>query len=372
MVLKKFEVYLLRVMKNQERGFIPSLLKAFLTPLSWIFQAFAFFRNSAFDKGWFRRYHPPVPLVISIGNIVAGGTGKTPVTLMLAKEFYGKLPIAILSRGYRSKAEKLPQPTWLSKGEGPIRPASFCGDEPFLLAQYLPKALVIVGKNRLQASIMAAKEGAKLIFLEDGMQHRKIARDLEIVVMDARDLFGQNRFLPRGFLRDSANSLKRAHLIILNNTDSLECYHEKKELITKYSSALVVGAKMQVSGIFDFKGSHIDSLKGKKIGLFCGIARPEYFENTLLEEGAVITAKHIIPDHCEFEQQTLDKFSINCQKLGADLLVCTEKDRVRFSTLPALSLPAAWLQMQLTVIYGAEEWSHFIEKTKREAAIICQ
>lgn len=366
MTFNTTEMYLLSVIKNQRRGFLPAMLKILLTPLSWCFRFFVACRNWAFDKGWFRRYHPPVPLVISIGNIVAGGTGKTPVTLMLAKEFYGKLPLAILSRGYRSKAEKLSTPTWLCKGDGPIRPASFCGDEPFLLAQYLPKSFIIVGKNRLQASVMAAKEGVELIFLEDGMQNRRIARDIDIVVMDGRDLFGQNHFLPRGFLREGRKSLARAHLIIINNIDSEEEYIEKKEQIAQHTSALIVATKMQVSSILDFKGSKIDSLADKKVGLFCGIARPEYFESTVKSQGAAIVSKHTIPDHCEFDPQALDKFSLNCQKSGAELLLCTEKDRVRFGAPLNLSLPVAWLQMELAIVGGAEEWSHFIDKTKKD------
>jgi tetraacyldisaccharide 4'-kinase len=365
MTFNAVEMYLLAVIKNQRQGIVPTLLRAGLTPLSWLFRSFVACRNWAFDCGWLRRYHPPA-LVISIGNIVAGGTGKTPVTLMLAKEFYGKLPLAILSRGYRSKAEKLVTPTWLSRGEGPMRSASFCGDEPFLLAQNLPKAFVIVGKNRLQASIMAAKEGAKLIFLEDGMQHRRIARDLEIVVMDSRDLYGQNHYLPRGLLREGRHALGRAHLIILNNLDPTIDFATKKAEVAPYSSALVIGTRMQVSGIYDFKGNKLDGVKGKKIALFCGISRPEYFEKTITDEGATVVATYVIPDHKSFDQQALDKFSLTCQKLGAELLLCTEKDRVRFAAPPTLSLPTAWMQMQLAIVEGVNEWNHFIEKAKKD------
>ena len=97
-MLRHFEIYFLDIIKGQRKGFVPLLIKAILLPLSWIYQFIVTLRNWAFDHGWLRRYTPPVPIVISIGNIVAGGTGKTPVTSLLAKEFYPSIPLAILSK----------------------------------------------------------------------------------------------------------------------------------------------------------------------------------------------------------------------------------------------------------------------------------
>ena len=153
MIATRLELYFKDIVCGRKRGLLPFLIKALLLPISWIYGWVVQCRNRLYEKGWMRRYVPPVPLVISVGNIVAGGTGKTPVTLMLAGALYEKFTIAILSRGYRSKAEKLDLPVLLCEGEGPTYPASYCGDEPYLYAQRLPKAIVIVGGNRKKSFI---------------------------------------------------------------------------------------------------------------------------------------------------------------------------------------------------------------------------
>src|SRR5262245_30025473 len=131
MFTKQVESYFIQVIRGNRPGFLAAMLRFLLLLVSFIFQFLAMCRNWAFDHGWLRRYCPPVPLVVSVGNIVMGGTGKTPVTLLLAKEFYGSFPVAILSRGYRSAAENIPQPICLCNSNGPLYPASFCGDEPY-------------------------------------------------------------------------------------------------------------------------------------------------------------------------------------------------------------------------------------------------
>lgn len=366
MKLKNTESYFIEVIKRKRPGITAKILRGLLLLFSWFFQWYTICRNWCFDHGWFRRHCPPVPLVISIGNIVAGGTGKTPVTLLLAKEFHGTFPLAILSRGYRSKAEKQKVPTFLCSSKGPLYPASYCGDEPFLLAQNLPEALVYVGKNRHKTSFMAAKAGVKLIILDDGMQHRRLYRDLDVVVMDARDLFGQGYFLPRGFLRESAQSLSRANLIMLNHIETAEQFIAAKAQIACYSKAPVVGARLHVSNIFDFKGEKIESLVNKKVGIFCGIANPDYFEKSVENQGAQIIGKCIVSDHCAFDTSNLEKFAKHCKGLGAELLLCTEKDRVKFGDTLNLTLPTAWLKVELSIVEGAEVWQSFINQAKSD------
>ncbi|MBA3603951.1 MAG: tetraacyldisaccharide 4'-kinase [Parachlamydiaceae bacterium] len=363
---KKTENYFFEIVKGQRKGFVAAIFRFMLLIFSWIFQCFAWCRNWVFDHGWLRRYCPPVPLVISIGNIVVGGTGKTPMTLLLAKEFYGSFQLAILTRGYRSKAEKLSQPTCLCLNKGPLYPASYCGDEPFLLAQNLPDALIYVGRNRHKSSIMAVKAGAKMILLDDGMQHRRLSRDLDVVVMDVHDPYGLGYFLPRGFLREGAESLSRAHMIVLNHVESTEQFEAAKALVRKHSVAPVVGARANVTKIFDFKGEKIESLVNKKVGIFCGIAHPEYFKKTVEGQGAIVLAQHNVSDHCDFDLIELEKFSKHCLELEVDLLLCTEKDRVRFTDGLTLTLPVAWLQIELSIVENLETWKAFIIKAKSD------
>ena len=365
-MLKRLEHYIQDVARGRKKGLCAGLLRGFLRVLSWLFRCLVSCRNWAFDHGWFRRYYPPVPVVISVGNIVAGGTGKTPVTLMIAKEFCGKYPLAILSRGYRSPAEKLLEPLLLSKGEGPLHQAHYCGDEPYLLAKNLPDAFVYVGKDRHKASNMAAKAGAELILLDDGMQHRRLARDFEVVVMDARDPVGQGYFLPRGLLREGLSSLSRADLIICNNVHDLGDYTELKKNIMKYTSAPVVAVRPEAEHIWDMKGSQFNNMKGLKVGIFCGIAQPEHFQLMVKKLGAQVVACHFVGDHMRLEPDELERFAKTGFERGAQALVCTEKDKVKLEGGLDLPLPVLWIQMRLKMIEGDASWKAFINKAKEK------
>lgn len=363
---RHFEGYFLDVITCRERGFLAACLRILLRLFSWPFQLYVNARNWAFDNGWLRRYYPPVPAVISIGNIVLGGTGKTPVTLMLAQAFNDEFTLAVLSRGYRSQAEKLPIPVMLSKGQGPLQPASFCGDEPYLLSQNLPKALVFVGKDRHKAADMAAKAGAQIILLDDGMQHRCLARDYEIAVMDMKDPFGQGFYFPRGLLREGKQSLKRASMIILNHVPSSEVFQSMKRQLSNYSKAHIVGTRMEVMDVMDFEGKPLPPLTGMKVGVFCGIAHPDYFEQTVIQQGAEIIDSAFAADHMSLKPAVLAKFASKCKDKGAKLLVCTEKDRVKIPHPENLCLPIAWLKMRLNVVEGELEWKLFIEQVKAD------
>lgn len=365
-MFRKIELYLQELIKGRHNGPLALMIKAVLCMLSWPYQVIVFARNWAFDNGWKRRYTPPVPVVISIGNIVAGGTGKTPVTLALAQQFADKYSIAILSRGYRSKAENLAEPIVLSRGEGPIHPPAFCGDEPFLLSENIPQAVVIVGKDRHKASDMAAQAGAQLILLDDGMQHRHLDRDYEIVVMDGHDPFGKGHFLPRGFLREGLSSLSRADLIVLNHVRDSDHYHTVVKQIACHAKAKVVGTKIQVAGIWNLLGKRVGSLSGMKVAVFCGIAHPEYFQETVKGLGGEIVCQYIVPDHREFPLEDFREFADEALDAGVEWLLCTEKDKVRLDKSLMGDYPIAWIQMSLLVVEGHEAWNTFLDKAKSD------
>lgn len=367
-MFKKIESYLKEIICGRKRGLIPFFIKLLLLPLSWLYQLGVLWRNWVYDHGCMRRYVPPVPLVMSIGNIVAGGTGKTPVTLLFAKTFYERFSLAVLSRGYRSQVEKLDHPVILCEGNGPLYPASYCGDEPYIFAQHLPKAHVIVGGDRQKASYLAAKAGVQIILLDDGMQHRRLVRDLEVVVIDVYDPFGQGYFLPRGFLREDMRSLARAHLIILNHIENAGHFQTVRNQMMGYTSAPMVGTNWKIAQIKDLKGQELGSLRDKKIGMFCGIAHPEYFRQTLRQEGAHIVEEYWLPDHGEVEEKELKRFAQACVQGEAQWLICTEKDKVKLKDNLSLALPIAWLQMELEVVEGHEEWWAFLRKAEAKLA----
>lgn len=360
------EHYLAEIIKGKRRGPLANLVKFLLCILSWFYRFAVTVRNWAFDRGVFRRYHPPVPLVISIGNIVAGGAGKTPVTLLVAKEFVKEFQVAVLSRGYKSKVENHLIPTILSQGKGPLFSAAYCGDEPYLIAEKIPEAIVIVGRNRHKSSNLAVRAGAHIILLDDGMQHRNLARDLDVVVIDAENPFGHGYFLPRGFLRENVKSIGRAHLVILNHVQNPAHFDEVRTLIAKRTSVPVIGTKMEVEALVSFRGPLDISLKDKKVGVFCGIAQPDKFKSTVESLGAEIVARHLVSDHQPVEPEELNSFAILAQEKGAEFLVCTEKDKVKLPPNFVCALPIIWLQMRLVIVAGQSDWNLFIKKAKAD------
>ena len=356
-----WQIYYLRVIRKEERGLFALLFRFILRLLSFPFCWMVAARNFAYDHGWLPIYTPPVPLVISIGNLVAGGVGKTPVTLMIAEIFYPDFPLAILTRGYRSEAEKLSTPTLLCRAQGPIHPASFAGDEPFLIAENLPKAIVIVGKNRCESSRLAAKMGAKLLLLDDGMQHRRVQRDQEVVVIDLNDPWGLNAFLPRGLLREGKNGLKRADLIIVNHAEDTKALQKLKIEISKLTSAPIVGTSVDVIGVFDLENRALD-LKGCKVALFCGLAHPEYFVKTAETLGIERVKELFVSDHEGLSLEKLLAFSKKARHSQAKYLLCTEKDKVKLSSTTDELLPIAWVKMKLRIVEGKSHFDAFVAK----------
>lgn len=363
-IYESMERIYLRTIQGKNRGVGSWLLNLALHPLSFVYRTAVFARNKAFDCGFLKSYKPDIPAIISIGNITAGGTGKTPITLLLAKTLVEKVPLAILSRGYRSHAENLESPLRLCNGHGPEYPVNLCGDEPYLLAQNVPKASIFVGKNRKLAADMAAKQGAKLLILDDGMQHRQISRNFEVIILDANNPFDGGRLLPRGLLREEISSLKRAHLVILNHVEEKETYTSLSTEIARYTSAPIVGTIVSPTSLHTLDGTQIESLKGIKVGMFCAIGAPQNFERTLTKCGAQIIGQLLLLDHKRADKKTLFRFAEECLAQGAAYIVCTEKDKVKLMEEKLdLPLPIIWVKITLEVKEGASHWKDFVKKT---------
>jgi tetraacyldisaccharide 4'-kinase len=252
----------------------------------------------------------------------------------------------------------------VSKGHGPTHPASYSGDEAFLAAKNFPKAIVVVGKDRRKSALAASRLGAKMIVLDDALQHRRIARDKEVIVMDMNDPYGLGHFLPRGLLREGISALSRADLIILNHTQDHSAFEKFKIELSHHTSAPVVGTKVEVTGAYTVNSGESVSLDGKKAAVFCGIAHPDYFVKTVEGMGAKVVCEHFMPDHDPFSLDRLIDFSREATKLGAEFLVCTEKDQVKMGSVPEGILPVVWIKMRLTVTEGKKAWTDFIEQGK--------
>ncbi|MES2199763.1 MAG: tetraacyldisaccharide 4'-kinase [Chlamydiota bacterium] len=327
-------------------------MRGFLYGISLFFHLGCKIRHICYDYGIFKSYKLPC-LVISVGNLVAGGTGKTPFVEMLVKELFLKVSsIAIISRGYRSTKKKGLDVYRVSRGEGPILPVDVCGDEPYWLAKKT-KASIWVGKDRVASARLAIEQGSRVIILEDGLQHRKLKRDVEIVLLHAADLFGKGFFLPRGYLRDLPERLQKADFIIVTHMEEGSSKEEILERIRLYSKAPVIG--------FSAYYSLQENIAGKKIGAFCGIAKPEFFYKALRELGGEIVETLSSEDHKLPSQGVLESFAGECKQKQATYLVCTEKDEVKLEGDRILGLPVIVLKMGFECVWNKNLWQELCQ-----------
>jgi tetraacyldisaccharide 4'-kinase len=280
--------------------------------MSRIFGTFVKTRTHLYDTGWLpiRRLNHPV---ISVGNLTLGGTGKTPLVIELATQFrnLGYRPV-VLSRGYRRRSRGI---VVVSRGEGPEVGWSEAGDEPSLIAIRLPGVAVVVGADRHQAGLFA--ESAKLgdlFILDDGFQHRRLHRDVDLVTIDPVDWAEKDRLLPRGRWREPRTALNRAQAALVHESDVAPVPH---------LSVPSFGVETLVDGIVK-NGNLIppDSLAGTPLSAFAGIAKPERFFRALYALGLRPHNKKIFPDHHIYSPRDLSN-------LGSGACITTEKDAVR-------------------------------------------
>jgi tetraacyldisaccharide 4'-kinase len=276
--------------------------------------------------------------VISVGNIVAGGCGKTPLVYYLAKVLAPK-KIAILSRGYK-RSGKDPFVVELDP------PASEAGDEPKFLKSKIPDCHVIVGKSRAYTGYLAQILGSDIVLLDDGLQHHPLHRDAEIITLDVQNPLGGGRFLPYGYLREGPKILSKADLLVLDGVRDENHYAGLVGQLRKWTLSPVVSMKKTFSNGGD--------LKGKKVSAFCAIARPARFFNSLKNLGCQLVCTTSKPDHEPFSQKELDQVAEKGLAEGAECLVWTEKDAIKWSTPPKLPLPLVPLCMEVEPQFGAE------------------
>ncbi len=364
----------LETVHSSKSGFFLQCLRAFLYLLSLVFRAGVACKNAVYDgcnnlgRGFGFRYlkvnmYHSKAQVISIGNIVAGGTGKTPLTLFIAKKILEKgKPLAILSRGYKAKIKSDTfGPQQISFGKGPVLSAQECGDEPYLISRCVPQALFFVGKNRVEAARMAVQKKARVILLDDGMQYRKLHRNVEIVTLDANDPFGKGYFLPRGFLRDHPQSLARADLIVVNHA-KIEQLNEINLKIRRYSKAPIVAMRPHYLRTLSLDGLKEMELKGAKVVAFCGIAKPSYFYQLLEDQGAEVLYKASLNDHQEASSSFVDQLVEKAKQSQAQMIVCTEKDAVKLPINLKLQIPLAYVEMELKAIQGEQELERVLQE----------
>lgn len=291
--------------------------------------------------------------VVSIGNLVAGGTGKTPFAIWLAQYYRGLgRRVAILSRGYGGRSLTTSR---VPVAEGTSSAALEFGDEPALMAQTMPDIPVWTGRKRSSSGLAAIERGgAELLILDDGFQHLALHRDLDIVLLDSANPFGNRRLIPIGPLREPADHLQRADLIILTRAEDPAKTAATFDLIRRrFPEKMVFRCRHRLSQFsWGLAGPKVPltTLRGRKLVAFAGIARPDSFFASLADSQLHLAAQTAFPDHYAYQLTDLVELLATLGRHRADFLITTAKDAVR---LPP-DFRRLVLTAQLDLDFGAD------------------
>jgi tetraacyldisaccharide 4'-kinase len=310
---------------RQERQ--PGAPQTLLRALAWAYRRLIRLRNGYYDRPG-RSHRAGVP-VLSVGNLTVGGTGKTPMVAWIVRHLLEReRRPAVVSRGYGGNSGR--GPLLVSRGAGPICSADRSGDEPWLLARELPGAVVVVGSDRRLGTDEARRAGADTVVLDDGFQHRRLARDLDIVLLDAHSPFGNGQLLPAGPLREPLGALARADVVVLTRADADSAHAAAVEAVRRNNpGALLVRAGHRRVGFFGSDG--LERHAPDRVVAFCGIGNPESFRADLHAAGCEVLHFLARRDHHRFRGSELGQLRRQAQALDATLLT-TEKDLARLGS----------------------------------------
>jgi tetraacyldisaccharide 4'-kinase len=304
-----------RIVRNEAVGWGPAYVRALLRGLSLPYSAAVRCRRHAYRLGWLRSHSPKVP-VVSIGNVTTGGVGKTPfvqaVVGWLAAA--GHSPV-VVSRGYKSNGA--------------------ANDESLLLKENLPGVALLQNPDRVSAvhQIVEHRLG-DVVVLDDGFQHLRLRRTIDLVLLDATDPFGCNRLLPAGFLREPISALAAANAVVLTRA-SLATLEERDSIRRQVAKSAPTALWAEIDfaptawSRFSVAAQPLDSLREKRVLAFCGIGNPEAFRLTLDELAMQTLAFEAFPDHHWFSPKDLAGLAAKARLMGADALVATQKDAVK-------------------------------------------
>jgi tetraacyldisaccharide 4'-kinase len=313
-----------------------------------------------YSLGLLKTKYLPCP-VISAGNITVGGTGKTPFVMELAKGLMERgISVAILSRGYKGRKTSGPL---VSNGKNVFLSPEESGDEPFLMAQTLKGIPVLVGKDRFENGQMALQRfGVSGLLLDDGYQHLRLHRDLNILLIDSKIGFGDQHLLPRGILREPLAYLRRAHLFLLTKVEGPETYQQLETKLHEINpSSKVFHSYYEPIGLIspEGNGEELHSLQGKRVLALSGIANPYYFSSLLKRCGMTIVEEVVFPDHHFYRAE--DLISIRERVKKVDWVVTTEKDMVKLKILNIDHLPIRALRIELKIWEEEEFYKKVME-----------
>ena len=322
-----------RLILEEERASVwADLLRAIATLAACLYDKVVTLRNLLFDRGVLRIRRLNCP-VISVGNLTMGGTGKTPMVVWLASLCSGEgYRVGIVSRGYGGVESS--RVIVVSDGENILAEQEISGDEPLMLARRLQGIPVLCSRKRAEAAKAAIEKfKCNALILDDGFQHRYLARDLDIVMLDSRNPFGSGKLFPRGTLREKSAALARAQVLVLSRFDQSENAEKNRHnLRRQWPDRAVVTATHRAVRIFsavDHGERPLTSLTELRLAAFAGIARPNDFFQSLQNLGARLVYTAAFPDHYPLTSQLLSSLVREASNVRPELWLTTEKDWVR-------------------------------------------
>lgn len=372
-LIERLESYVVPLIQQEgadrkAAGFWPKALLALLKGVSKVYGAVVWLRMWFFRIGVLRRW-PLGCQVISVGNVTVGGTGKTPVVEIFARELTRQgRKVAILSRGYRRKekpflqrlfSDTIDPPLVVSDGRRVLLDSETGGDEPYMLATNLPGVVVLVDRNRVKSGRYAIRKfGCDTLVLDDGFQYQRLKHSHDIVLVDKTNPFGNGNLLPRGVLREGVQNLRRADFIFITKSDGRsDALRARIHKLNNHAEIIECRhAPKRLKNVYGKTNRDLAWLAGKKILALSGIAVPQSFEAFLRGYGAELLECVRYADHHRYATQEIINVINRAADLGCDAVVTTEKDAVRFPRLTNVAVPVYYLRIEIEILKGAENF----------------
>ena len=378
--IEGLESFAIEVILGRRYGRRADLLRGLLWLLSLLYRAIVLARLALYRNRIFRS-HSHGCLVISVGNLTVGGTGKTPVVELLARALQeGGRRVAILSRGYKSvprplllrlvdkvtKKKAVFIPRVVCDGRSLLLDSRTAGDEPFMLANNLRGVVVLVDRDRVKSGSYAVREfQCDTLILDDGFQYIRMRHGLEIVLVDRQAPFGNEFMLPRGTLREPPRNLRRATHIFLTKCDGSDNTAIIDRIRRYNRTADIIECSHRPKHLRNFVTGEIkplEFLRGLRIGSICGIAVPGSFENALRKLDAEIEISKTYADHHRFTSKEIESFIRRCGRREIDAILTTEKDAVRIPRILEPEVPLYYLRVEIEILAGQASWERFVER----------
>jgi tetraacyldisaccharide 4'-kinase len=341
------------LVSGRRKGFLATLARGALRVVEMPYTAAVAMRNRRYDRGAAEIHKVGVP-VITVGNLTLGGTGKTPMVKWLAQRLQNAgVRVAIVSRGYGAAQGKH-------------------NDEALELAQALPAVPHIQNRDRVAAARVAISDfKSQLILLDDGFQHRRLGRDLDIILLDALEPFGFEHVFPRGTLREPLAGLARAQVVCLSRADAIS-QAERDVIRVRVAQIAPQAAWCEAAHapnrLINSRGQsqRLDVLTNRRVAAFCGIGNPAGFRHTLTATDCKPVAWREFPDHHAFTAAAQAELVVLAESSKAEMFVCTQKDLVKLAFHELGGIPLWALTIEMKFLRGQDVFEQILEDVLRK------